>query len=126
PLAVAAVVEPAAEKSPRRSMMQLLAALAGTVTLVVLVGGVESPVLHAALVVVLAFVMLAGVRRWRWLPAVLVTPLLVLLACREAGHASMGDGLGALLLASLLAFCLAALGQRVLWALRSDSGHIAV
>lgn len=126
PLAVAAVGEPAVAKPPRSSMLRLLAAFSGTVVLVVLVGGVESPVLHAALVVVLAFVMLAGVRRWRWLPAVLVTPLLVLLACRDAGHASVTDGLGALLLASLLVFCLAALGQWVLWALRADSGRLAV
>lgn len=126
PLAVAAVGEPAADKSPRHSMVRLLATLAGTVALVVLVGGVESPVLHAALVVALAFVMLAGVRRWHWLPSVLITPLLVLLACRDAGHASMTDGLGAMLLASLLVFCLAALGQWVLWALRADSGRVAV
>lgn len=126
PFAAAAVGEPSVDKSARRSMLRVLAALAGTVLLVVLVGGVESPVLHAALVVVLAFAMLAGVRRWPWLPAVLITPLLFLLAYRDAGHASLTDGLGAILLASLLVFCLAALGQWVLWALRADSGRLAV
>lgn len=126
PLAVAAVGEPAVDKSVRRSTLRLLALLAGAVLLVVLVGGVESPVLHAALVVVLAFVMVAGVRRWRWLPSMLITPMLVLFACRDGGHDSMSDGLGALLLASLLVFCLAALGQWVLWALRTDSGRLAV
>jgi hypothetical protein len=126
PLAVAAVGEPAVDRLPRRSMARLLAALAGTVALVVLVAGVESPALRAALVVVLAFVMLVGVRRWRWFPAVLVTPLLLLVASRDIGHASVTEGLGALLLASLLVFCLAALGQWVLWALRADSGRLAV
>lgn len=126
PFAAAAVGEPTVDKSARRSLLRLLAAFAGAVVLVVLVGGVESPILHAALVVVLAFAMLAGVRRWPWLPAVLITPLLVLLACRDAGHASPTGGLGALLLASLLVYCLAALGQWVLWVLRADSGRVAV
>lgn len=126
PLAVAALGEPAVGKSPRRSILRMLGALAATVLLVIFVDAIDLPLLHAVLVVVLAFAIPAGARRWPWLPSVLLTPLLILLACREAGHVWTADGRATLLLASAIAFSLAALGQWVLWVLRTDSGHVPV
>ena len=126
PLAVAAAGEPAVGKSVSRSMLRITGALAGIVLLAILVELVASPDLQAGLVVVLVLTMVAGTRRWGWLPSVLITPLLILLASADPSRLGQGDGIGALLVASGLVLGLAALGQWLHWALRVDSGHVAV
>jgi hypothetical protein len=58
--------------------------------------------------------------------SVLITPILILLSYGVSGHPPGAGELRSLLAASGLVFALAGLGQWMLLALRSDSGHLAV
>jgi len=126
PLAVVAVGQPSIDQTVGRTMMRMMAALCGTLLLVIAVDTVDVPYVRGALVLALALALLGGARRWHWLPSVLITPILILLSYGAASHPLLAGEIRPLLAASALVFALAGLGQWMLWALRSDSGHLAV
>jgi hypothetical protein len=125
PLAVAAVGQPAIEKSVLRSILYLAGALCATLAMVAVFEFATSLVIQVALLVVLAFLMLVVGHSRRWVRALLVTPFLMLVVGHQLDHAPL-EYLRSALLACAVVFAFALLGQWLLWTIRPDPGSIPV
>jgi hypothetical protein len=119
PLAVVAVSEPVAARSPWHSMLRVAAVLCGTLVLVTLAAAVDAPALRVALLGVLMLAAAWQAARHPTLLALLLTPVLVLIAGPGAGATPLGAGLPAVLLACLPVFAAACLGHFAFWTLRA-------
>lgn len=125
PLAVAAVGQPALERSVRRSILYVAAALLATLAMVAVFEFAAGAVAQASLLVAVGLVVLVAGPRRRWLRALLVTPLLVLVVGHHGDHLAM-DYLHSAFLACAVVFAFALLGQWLLWTLRPDPGRVPV
>lgn len=125
PLAVAAVGQPALEGSVRRSILYLAGALLVTMAMVAVFEFAAGVAAQAALLVAIALLMLVVGQRRRWVRALLLTPLLVLVVGHHPDHVAL-DYLRSAFLACALVFAFALLGQWMLWTIRPDPGRVPV
>jgi hypothetical protein len=125
PLAVASVGQPALEGSVRRSVVYLAAALLATLAMVALFEFATSDAAQAALLIVVGLLVLVAGPRRRWLRALLVTPMLMLVEGHYVDHVAL-DYLRAASLACGVVFAFALLGQWLLWTIRPDPGRVPV
>jgi len=123
PMAVAATGHPAITVSVRRSLAILAATLFGTLILVSVTEFTDSSAVRAAMLVALGLCFLTAGRSRRWLRALLLTPVLVLLAAHPGRHPAPLENLQAAVLACSVVFGVAMLGQWLLWTIRPDRGH---
>jgi hypothetical protein len=119
PLAVVAVSEPVAARSAWHSMLRVAAVLCATLVLVTLADAVDAPALRVAMVGVLLLAAAWQTARHPTLLALLLTPVLVLIAGPAPGATPLGAGLPAVLLACLPVFAATCLGHFAFWTLRS-------
>jgi hypothetical protein len=124
PLTVASVGQPALSGSVRRSLASLACALAGTLLLVALIELSLAPSIRGALLLLLGMVVLVAGPSRRWLRALSFTPILLLVDVHSVAHAPAGEYLQSALLACVTVFCVALLGQWLLWTIRPDAGHV--
>ncbi|MFO1394605.1 MAG: hypothetical protein U1F09_12645 [Steroidobacteraceae bacterium] len=124
PLAVASVGQPALDRSIGRSLGGFAVALLATLVLVSLAELAEGVVLRVVLIAVLGLALLALGPGRRWLKALLVTPMLVLMMSPGGGHSALEYLRGAML-ACAVVYGSALLGQWLLWTLRPDPGRVA-
>ena len=125
PLAVAAVGQPALERSVRRSLLCLAGALLATLAMVAVFEFAAGAVAQASLLVAVGLVVLVAGPRRRWLRALLVTPMLVLVVGHHGNHLAV-DYLRSAFLACAVVFAFALLGQWLLWTIRPDPGRVPV
>jgi hypothetical protein len=125
PLAVAAVGQPALEGSVRRSLVYLAGALLATLAMVAVFQFAAGPVAQASLLVAVGLVVLLAGPRRRWLRALFVTPMLVLVVGHHGDHLAM-DYVHSAFLACAVVFAFALLGQWLLWTIRPDPGRVPV
>jgi hypothetical protein len=125
PLAVAAVGQPALEGSMRRSILYLASALLATLALVAVFELAPGVVAQAALLAAVGLVLLVAGPRRRWLRALLVTPLLLLVVEHRGNHAA-AEYLQSAFYACVVVFAFALLGQWLLWTIRPDPGRVPV
>jgi hypothetical protein len=125
PLAVAAVGQPSLERSRRRSLVYLGGALLATLAMVTAFEFAAGAAAQAALLVVVGLVALVAGPRHRWLRALAVTPLLVLVVGHHGDHSAV-DYLRPAFLACVAVFAFALLGQWLLWTIRPDPGRVPV
>ncbi len=124
PLAIASVGQPALEGSVRRSLLLLAGALLSTLLLVAAFEIGDSVVAHAVLLAITGLMaLLVGPQR-RWLRALLVTPLLVLIVGHTGDHTA-AEYLRSAAMACAAVFAFALLGQWLLWTIRPDPGRVA-
>jgi hypothetical protein len=119
PLAVVAVSEPVAARSAWHSVLRVAAVLCATLVLVTLAGAVDAPALRVALVGVLLLAAAWQTGRHPTLLALLLTPVLVLIAGPGPDGTPPGTALTAVLLASLPVFAATCLGHFTFWTLRA-------
>jgi hypothetical protein len=124
PLAVASVGQPILEGSVRRSLAILAGVLLGTLLLVAVIELSDAAALRAVLLVAVGMVVLVAGRTRRWLRALLVTPLLILVVSHQGEHAAALEYLRSSFLACAAVFGVALLGQWLLWTIRPDPGHV--
>ena len=124
PLAVASVGQPALSGSVRRSLAFLAGTLAATLLLVAVIELSGAPAVRAVLLLMLGMIVLVAGPTRRWLRALLLTPILLLVDVHSGGHAPVAEYLQSALLACTAVFCVALLGQWLLWTLRPDPGHV--
>ena len=124
PLAVASVGQPALERSVGRSLGSFAVALLATLLLVSLAELAQSLVLRVALITVMGFALLMLGSRYRWIKALLVTPMLVLMLSPGGGQSAF-DYMRSATLACAVVYASALLGQWLLWTLRPDPGRVA-
>jgi hypothetical protein len=125
PLAIVAVSEPVAPRSPGRSLLRAAVALGATLVLVSVVSMIDDPVVRA---IVLTGLLLAAIWqgvRHPTLLALLLTPVLILLSSLDVPEASLAAGLPVTLVASLPIFAATCLGHWALWTLRQEPGGVA-
>jgi len=125
PLAVAAVGQPAIEKSMLRSILYLAAALCSTLAMVAVFEFATDLAVQVVLLVVVSLLMLVAGQSRRWLRALLLTPFLMLVVGHQLDHAPL-DYLRSAGLACAVVFAFALLGQWLLWTIRPDPGRIPV
>lgn len=125
PLAVASVGQPALEGSVRRSIVYLAGAMLATLALVAVFEFAPDPAAQAALLVAVGLVLLVVGPHHRWLRALLVTPLLILVVGHDGDYAAM-DYLQSAFYACAVVFAFVLLGQWLLWTIRPDPGRVAV
>jgi len=125
PLAVASVGQPALEGSVRRSVVYLAGALLATLAMVALFEFATGEAVQAGLLIVVGLLVLVAGPRRRWLRALLVTPMLMLVEGHYADHVAL-DYLRAASLACGVVFAFALLGQWLLWTIRPDPGRVPV
>lgn len=124
PLAVVVVSEPTAPRSAWHSLVRTAGVLCATLLLVGLAATVESPALQG---VSLGILLLAAIWQGHSHPtllALLLTPVLVLLANIHAPQA-LDWSLPTLLVACLPVFAASCLGHFAFWTLRADAGRVA-
>ncbi len=122
-MAVAAAGQPAITSSMRRSLSVLAATLFGTLAIVAITELNDTTVTRAALLAVMGLLLLGAGRTRRWLRALLITPILVLLVTHPGDHPPPLEYLTAAALTCCAVFGVAMLGQWLLWTLRPDPGH---
>ncbi len=125
PLAVAAVGQPAIEKSIRRSILYLAGALCATLAMVAVFEFATGLATQVVLLVVVSLIMLVAGHDRRWVRALLLTPFLMLVVGHQLDHAPL-DYLRSASLACAVVFAFALLGQWLLWTIRPDPGSIPV
>jgi len=125
PLAVAAVGQPAIEKSMLRSILYLAAALCSTLAMVAVFEFATDLAVQVVLLVVVSLLILVAGQSRRWLRALLLTPFLMLVVGHQLDHAPL-DYLRSAALACAVVFAFALLGQWLLWTIRPDPGCIPV
>jgi hypothetical protein len=125
PLAVAAVGQPALEGSVRRSLLYLAGALLATLALVAVFEWESGAVVQAIFLVAVGFTLLVAGPSHRWLRALLITPLLILVVGHHADHVA-SEYLRSAFLAFAVVFAFALLGQWLLWTIRPDAGRAVV
>lgn len=125
PLAVAAVGQPALEGSVRRSILYLAGALLATLALVAMFELVAGAAAQAIFLFAVGFALLAAGPSHRWLRALLITPLLILVVGHQPDHVAV-DYLRSAFLAFTVVFAFALLGQWLLWTIRPDPGRAVV
>ncbi|MFO1406864.1 MAG: FUSC family protein [Steroidobacteraceae bacterium] len=123
PLAVASVGQPALDRSVGRSLGRFAIALLATLVLVSFAELVDGVVLRVVLIAAIGLALLALDPGRRWIKALLVTPMLVLLMS-PAGQSAFEYLQGAML-ACAVVYGSALLGQWLLWTLRPDPGRVA-
>jgi hypothetical protein len=123
PLAVATIGQPAIEKSVRRSILYLAGALCATLAMVALFEFATGLAAQVTLLVVVGFAMLVVGHRRRWVRALLLTPLLMLVVGHQFDHPPL-DYLRSAFMACAVVFAFALLGQWLLWTIRPDPGCI--
>lgn len=125
PLAVASIGQPALERSVARSIIFLAGALLATLAMVALFEFVAGTAIQAVLLAVVGLVMLVAEPSRRWLRALLVTPLLMLVVGHGADHTAT-EYLRSAFVACSVVFAFALLGQWLLWTIRPDPGRVPV
>ena len=123
PFAVAAVGQPAIEGSVRRSIIYLAGALLATLAMVALFEYARALAAQAVLLVIVGLLILVVGPRRRWVRALLVTPLLMLVVGHQDDHVPL-EYLSSAFLACAVVFAFALLGQWLLWTIRPDPGSI--
>ena len=123
PLAVATVGQPAVEKSVQRSILYLAGALCATLAMVAVFEFATGLATQVALLVVVALLMLVAGQNRRWVRALLLTPLLMLVVGHQPDHVPL-DYLRSAFAACAVVFAFALLGQWLLWTIRPDPGCI--
>jgi len=124
PLAVAAVGQPAIEKSVLRSILYLAGALCTTLAMVAVLEFATNLAVQVVLLVVVSLLMLVVGQSRRWVRALLLTPFLMLVVGHPLDHAAPLDYLGSAVLACAVVFAFALLGQWLLWTIRPDPGCV--
>ena len=125
PLAVASIGQPALERSMGRSILYLAGALLATLAMVGVFEFVPGVAAQAVLLVAVGLAMLVAGPRRRWLRALLLTPMLMLVVGHDGYHAA-ADYLRAAFYACAAVFAFAILGQWLLWTIRPDPGRVPV
>ncbi|MCJ7452322.1 MAG: hypothetical protein MUO39_07590 [Steroidobacteraceae bacterium] len=124
PLAVAAVGQPAIEKSVLRSILYLAGALCTTLAMVAGFEFATGLAAQVTLLVIVALLMLVVGQGRRWVRALLLTPFLMLVVGHQLDHAAPLDYLRSAFMACSVVFAFALLGQWMLWTIRPDPGCI--
>ena len=125
PLAVASVGQPALERSVGRSILYLAGALLATLAMVAVFEFFAGTAAQALLLVAVGLAVLVAGPRRRWLRALLLTPMLMLVAGHDADHTPM-EYLRVAFYACSAVFAFALLGQWLLWTIRPDPGRVPV
>lgn len=123
PLAVAAVGQPAVDGSVRRSLLYLAGSLLATLAMMAVFEFATGIVAQTVLLVVVGLAMLVVGSKRRWVRALMVTPLLMLVVGHNEDHAAV-PYLSSAFLACAVVFAFALLGQWMLWTIRPDPGSI--
>lgn len=124
PLAVVAVSEPVAARSAWHSSLRTAAVLCATLVLVTLADAVEAPLLRVAMAGALLFAAAWQAPRHPTVLALLLTPLLVLLAGPSPGDDALAANLPLVLTASLPVFAATCLCHFVFWTLRISPARL--
>jgi hypothetical protein len=126
PLVVVAVSDPAEQGTARQGLVQSVLGATAAFVLVLLIDSLAASWVRGPILLGMLFLtMWAGVRRPR-LFAVLLVPMLVLLATHAASYATPLNTLRASLPVFVPVIAISALGHWLFWTLRSSSGRLAV
>jgi hypothetical protein len=126
PLTAAAIGEPALLGTPRAAALRLVIGLCAALLLVTIIESISEPIVRLAFAASLLIATLTVQRRTASVQAVLFAPVAVALCDSPGGHGTIGDYLGAVVLAAMIVFVATLLGKWVLWTLRPDAGRAAV
>lgn len=124
PLVVVAVSEPLYGGSARQALVRSVLAATAAMVLILVIDGLQSPVLRALLLVGMLLVTLSAGTRRPALAAVLIVPVLVLIASHAHVHETPLHFLQSALPAFVPVIAVSALGHWLLWTLRSGAGRV--
>jgi hypothetical protein len=125
PLAVIAVSEPIAKRSPWHALARTAGVLCATLVLVTIVSAVDAHWLRGLLLAVLVLAALWQGVQHPTLVALLLTPVLVLLASLGPPDSGLDRDFITSLVASMVVFAATCLGHWAFWTLRAEPERVA-
>jgi hypothetical protein len=124
PLVLVAVSEPVPTGSPRQALLRAVLAATAAMALVYVADAFDDPFTRGLLLVMILLVAMSADRR-RTLPAVAITPALVLMTAHATPHAPLLGSLGVATAAFVPVLLLSALGHWAYWTARSERKRVA-
>lgn len=126
PLVVVAVSDPVQQGTTRQALLRSVLGATAALFLILVIDSVAAPPLRGVLLLGALFVALSAGARRPGLFAVLLVPVLILLANHAAIHETPLDFLRAALPVFMPVLAVSALGHWLFWMLRSSSGRVAI